>query len=484
MKNLVRLIHVAAIFCICIVSADPVVGQVRYGTPTKGYVEPPGGPDVYGIPPHMPPGYGLPGPTMGGYGMPRYGMGAPAGCGPGCNTGCPPCPRPVLDQYVRHPESQWDGGGPIESFLTQLFTRSRLRFEYIMWDIDDPGNVALGSPVSISRSPIVGGNNTSVPFEIFNANTGATLGLAVVPTLREMTLNDISGVRGNLAVPFRGGSVEVNFWGLEQSDQRSSVFGIWQSRVTDPPDPTLTRLGTLRDPNIVIPFLTNGVVSDSTSLVSRVYDDSFSTNLNTQMWGSEFNVFSEYLVPGEGFKFEPLYGFRYINVQESFGMIGRFAGGGALPVQTDRISNRMTSNIYGPQVGFRTALVHRAFVLEAIPRVTFALNNNSAHLKSNLQDLRAGGVSESTFSGTDESEVDYTTVFQVSFNARVHLSPRFSLFGGYDAMWIHRLTRPYNNIVYNSSTDDFGTPVFDLGLKSDNESLFTHGFSVGGEFVF
>lgn len=432
--------------------------------------------NVHGLPPGMPPGYGLPGPQMGGYPRPV----GPGGGGFGYQS-------PALDHYVSKPDTQWDRGGPIESFLAQLFTRSRLRFEYLHWNLGDPGNIGVGAPITIARSPVIGGNDTSDPFEIFDTDSGASLGSAIVPSMSGMTLSDIAGVRGNLAVPFRGGSVEVNFWGLGQNDDFISVSGIADRRVTDPPDPTVTGLGTEENPNIVIPFLTNGVISDSASAVARVYDNSFSARLSSQMWGAEVSIFSEYAVPGEGFKFEPMYGFRFINFQESFDMVGtdsNGAGAAAAIIQTDQINSRVTNNLYGPSVGFRTALVHRWFVLEAVPRVTFALNNYSAHVSSQFQNSAADGTTSTTGSAADEEDVDYSTLFQVSLNARAHVTPRFSLFGGYDFLWIHRLSRPYNNINYNSTTNLSGVAVTSPGLALDGESMFTHGFSVGGEFNF
>lgn len=479
MKNPVRLVSFAAIFCICISFSEPVAGQVpqAYGSYGPAPQSQPMMPfEVHGMPPSMPAGYGLPGPHMGGYPMPT-GAGRLGG---GYQS-------PPIDHYVRNPQSQWDAGGPVEGFLTQLFTRSRLRFEYLHWEMDAPGDFRLGAPLTVSRSPVLGGNDTSVPFEIFDSNTGATLGQAIVPTLGAMTLDSASGVRGNLAIPFRGGSLEVNVWGLGQVSDTIGFAGLSDRRITDPVDPTVSGLGTIAVPNIVIPFLTNGVVSDSAGALSRVYDDSFSADISSQMWGAEFNVFSDYAVPGEGFKFEPLYGFRYIGYQESFDMVGTNtdgAGSAAVTVETDRINSRVTNNLYGPQLGFRTALVHRWFVLEAIPRVTFALNNYSSHLDSSLEDLDTDGVIGTNSSSSEERDVDYSTIFQVSLNARAHLTPRFSLFGGYDFLWIHRLSRPHNNIRYDSTTDDLGIAITSPSLALDGESMFTHGLSVGGEFVF
>ncbi|MDB4614111.1 BBP7 family outer membrane beta-barrel protein [bacterium] len=471
MKNPARLISTAATFCICLLTA---VANAQVPAGHTGYQSQFAPFEVHGMPPAMPSGYGLPGPHMGGYGMPQ---GAARG-------GFGGMPAPVLDHYVQKPDSQWDSGGPIESFLTTLFTRSRLRVDYMMWNLDEPGNVSLGAPINLQRSVFEGGSDSNVPFEIFDPASGATLGSGIVPTLRNMTLNDINGVRGNLVVPFRGGSVEANVWGLEQKNDLFSVSGISDRRVTDPVDPTITRLGTESIPNIVIPFLTNGTVTDPGNLASRVYDDSFSAELSSQMWGAEVNIFTDYAVPGNGFKFEPMYGFRFINLQESFDMVGTRTNGGAEAVQTDTTHSRANNNVYGPSIGFKTALVHDRFVLEAVPRVTFALNNYSGHTRTTLQELDDAGVPFGTSSSADEDEVDYTTAFQVSLSARAYITPRFWLFGGYDFMWVHRLSRPYGNLNYNSTTDDLGATIFSTNLNSDLESAMTHGFSVGGEFNF
>ena len=123
-------------------------------------------------------------------------------------------------------------------------------------------------------------------------------------------------------------------------------------------------------------------------------------------------------------------------------------------------------------------------MLEAIPRVTFGLNNTSSHLDSRFENTDAGGLIDATATSADAKEVDYSTIFQVSLNARAHVTPRFSLFGGYDFLWIDRLSRPYNNIRYNSTTNDLGIAIATPELVVDGESAFIQGFSVGGEFVF
>ena len=68
---------------------------------------------------------------------------------------------------------------------------------------------------------------------------------------------------------------------------------------------------------------------------------------------------------------------------------------------------------------------------------------------------------------------------QLSFTGEIHVTPNFSVFGGYDFMWIYRMTRPYDNIVYDSTPAIGGSFTPDIRQTIDLESFSTRGLSIG-----
>ena len=81
------------------------------------------------------------------------------------------------------------------------------------------------------------------------------------------------------------------------------------------------------------------------------------------------------------------------------------------------------------------------------------------------------------FSGGD---VDFTPIVQVSFAGEIHLTPSFSIFGGYDFMWIYRMTRPYDNLVYDSTTNLLANGfTSQVRQEIDLESFYARGLTVG-----
>ena len=425
----------------------------------------------------------------------------PAGClpaDPGL-AGIAPLQSNIIHNRVYRPSTHWDSDSPIESFLTRLTNRSWIRFEYLVWDIDDPGGVSLGAPVLDPGSGQP--TDTTDPFSV-NDVAGEPRGVAFVPSLSEMSLNSVSGVRGTLGIPLQEGHVEINFWGLNKARDDISFTDLQAGRdvIRDPnllpPDPALGIVDLnpivgppLFSPNIVTTLLLNGQPGTTNNVPVIVYDEQFDASLVSRLWGTEFNVFQDYAVPWSCVRWEPLCGFRYMNLRETLVQEGVFNDGSTLtdalgnPTQdVTRITSRTTNNFYGPQVGGRLTIEQPHLTLSATPRIALGLNDYVAIVDSGP----IAGID--TFGGREREErIDFTPVFQVSFAARVHFNDICSAFIGYDFMWIHRATRPFDNIYYNSTINPDPSTIAnrafvpDIGLKPDLEEMSVQGVNVGFE---
>jgi len=185
------------------------------------------------------------------------------------------------------------------------------------------------------------------------------------------------------------------------------------------------------------------------------------------MWGAEASLMTKPYIPGEGIAWQWLGGFRYLSYEESATVSGVFNNGGNNVAATTTFGGSTINHMYGPEVGARASLVHRWFTLSATPRVAFALNNYKA---------------DTTFQGASAGElkdVDFTPIVQISFTGEIHISPSFSLFGGYDLMYIYRMTRPTDNIRYSSVPIDGGSFAPDIGHQTDPESFYARGLTFG-----
>jgi len=378
--------------------------------------------------------------------------------------------RPVFDYRIHDHTSYRDQGGPLESLLTTMFRRSWLRLEYLNWDVDSPGNVLVGAPVSNVADP-------TQPFEIFDTGGGGgSLGQAIVETLNPSHFRDAGGGRGTLGIPMNGLTLEVASWGLEQTSEQQLRDNISAPRVdlnaTPPPNPAL---GTATNPNVIISLLFNGAPSDSNSLFGLVFDDRISTNVSTQAWGTEFNFIADHYNAGMGLKWQPLAGFRYINLQEDFNVVGIFNNGGTQADRTSVLSSMTHNNIYGPQVGFRTEFVHEWFTLNLTPRIMFGLNNYLAELRTGPLLAATDAVVESR-----DTRVDFTPMVQVSASLTVHCNEFVSVFFGYDFLWLNRVTRPWDNIRYDSFRDaNTGVLTPNISLDDALGSFQIEGMSIG-----
>ncbi|MCA9033928.1 MAG: BBP7 family outer membrane beta-barrel protein [Planctomycetaceae bacterium] len=369
---------------------------------------------------------------------------------------------PIVDHYVESAPALWDDSRPIEHFLTEVSRRSWIRVEYLHWNARDLGNSKIGAPVAGLRTE---------QFEGFdNLNGGLSVGTSIIEDNGQLSLNNIPGVRGTWGLDLNGGAAELSFFGTSDREDTYANRNIRNFR-----SPLAPELGNVFSPNVIIPLLNNGGVSDVATLNGIVIDKSIEVSMSSQIWGAEASLLTEAYLPGEGFKWQWLGGFRYLNLDEAWNLDGRYDAGGTVTERVTRVISNTSNHVYGPEVGGRASIVSRWMTLSVTPRIAFALNDNSAAVTSDA--LGTGIATRYT-----KSEVDFTTVTQVSFAGEVHLNPHFSLFGGYDFMWMPRITRPYENINWNSQNAPAGGFIPDIQLGKRMKNYVLDGFSVGAVF--
>jgi hypothetical protein len=354
---------------------------------------------------------------------------------------------PIQDHYIRGNTEVWDESRPIESFLGNVADRSWIRLEFLMWN-NNGDHDHIGAPVSglqaNSRGELQG---YTVPVPLIDNLNGGTVdtGDALFPNATMLGTKDIPGVRGT--------------WGLDLNGARVFVG------LTTPPE-----FGTSVFPNTAVPLLTDGNIAPVADVNALIFSESFSQNLETQMWGSEIVFLTDSNAPGgAGASYQWLGGFRYVNVDESYGFVGK-----AVNIAASSVNSSTINNFYGPELGARLALSSKYFTFSATPRVMFGLNDNSASVNSVIEGVNG--------TAHDYQNVDFGTITQVNLAAEVHLSPAFSVFGGYDFMVLTGVSKPFDNIYYNSVTDALGDRTADIGQRVELQNLVVNGFSIGAVF--
>ncbi|MEQ9410617.1 MAG: BBP7 family outer membrane beta-barrel protein [Fuerstiella sp.] len=363
---------------------------------------------------------------------------------------------PIVDYYGGQRPKLWDNQQPVEQFMGELAKRSWIRVDYLHWTLGRPGSMPIGAPLLNITDPLV----------VFDNMAGTPAGEAIIPSTGNLALDDSSGIRGTWGLDLASADLELEFFGTEQNSDGFSLTNLSTGRATG-----AETIGTTALPNVVTPLLSSGGVADAAGANYLIYDSSFETNIKSQIWGAEATLLSKPYLPGEGLAWQWLGGFRYVAYEEEFRNRGVNNSGGLGTDVVTTFGGETLNNMYGPEVGARLSAVHRWFTFSATPRIAFALNDYTAEAQS-----APLGTTEVRYSGSD---IEFTPIVQISFTGEIHITPNFSVFGGYDFMWIYRMTRPYDNIVYDSAAGLAGGFVPDIRQEVDLESFYARGLSVG-----
>ncbi len=351
---------------------------------------------------------------------------------------------------------------PLSKSIENSFRHAFFRAEYLLWDFDDPGAVALGAPLFSGLDPRVPANVL-----VNDRVTGAPIGLGIVPTLDAFSMNGNNGFRGTFGIPVGPGAFEASAFVFATNSTRQDLTD--QITAVDPDDPFDTAT------YVAQPILVEG----APSIDSLVYTDSYQSLLKTGIWGTEANYIFDAPNVGAGdfVTFSPLIGVRYFNFRESLDQTGVYQFSDDLinfrPV-TSRIDSATVNNSYGPQIGFRSELTISRLTVGAEPKMMLGLNTYKATL-----------FTQNILSDTepDLNVVDHKTTFgplaDLKLYSRFALSQNLNVFASYNLLWAGQVTRPFDNIVYNTSVIT-GAGAFSQNVHTSD--IVLQGLSVGAEF--
>lgn len=361
---------------------------------------------------------------------------------------------------------------PLERYLTAALKSVWFRTEYLLWDLDEPGDVALGSPVFAVDDP-------TKPFTVFVNNQQITVR---VFDLEHVSLKDNNGIRGTLGLPLYFGTLEVSAFGLEHSTQRHTPrdkdFGTME--LDFPP-------GAVSQPTFFIATstFTNGSILDETGLGTNLflYDRFFQIDFDTDVWGAEANFVTDPYVPGDGFKLRPLLGFRFLRLRE------RLTQQGGLDIRDENnpdivtatlvstIDSEVQNLMFAPQLGLRMQWVAPWFTISFEPKVALGVNAKETTVLAD----QIRGIGDPTVVTTIDRQ-NLAAIGELGVSAKVRVTESIAAFISYQEIWMANVARAGTSIYYN----DFGVgaPMTGITAKSDNQFYNMRGLSLGVEFRF
>lgn len=343
---------------------------------------------------------------------------------------------------------------PLDEFVLDVARDAFFRVEWLQWSFRKPGDNALGAPIL----------STVDVREKFDVTvSGTNFGQAHVETLRDLTIKDMNGIRGTLGLPLAKGDVEANVFAF--SDYTGSTL--------------IDHLGepTNGDPFAVTQFvatttLTNGQLGNNTFL----YDREFSTAFKSSLWGSEVNyVFDAALTP-PFIQFRPMFGFRYLGINENLIQRGVFDGLGQLTeaqIVRTTIGSDTKNTVYVPQVGFRLEMSSRWLTVALEPK--FGLGVNQFRGAVFTESLRSVG---DPLTITNQTGERLSATGEVAVHGRLHLNKHVSVTVGYTFLFIDNVTRPQNSIRYNDNGLSADPAVV---VRSGFDLMYYQGLNLGAE---
>jgi hypothetical protein len=374
----------------------------------------------------------------------------PPGMMPGYGPACPPG-GPGDYQFVQ-PDIFYDRDAPIDLVFAETLRRGWIRVEFLNWNIKDPGGRLLGAqPATVDPHQ---------PFQAFDpgniARGPGTLG-AFVPDTGDVQFNNLPGMRLTVGAPTEWGAFEADIWAAMTASSTINV------------DPQL-------DPSLlitVIPAVTlnlNGAPSDTQMIL---FDNGYNAELRSSMWGSQLNWIANPLTPNTPLSVSPMLGIRYVKFEEELKISGSDVFTGTNP----RITSKANNNYVGPQVGVRASLNSKWLSLGLEPKVLFGINRHQ-------DSVRTSQIFDAANPNTLDTneDTDFAPAFNLPATAKLHLTQNFSLFAGYELLWLSNATRATENVVYDSGP--LATDPSQIRLQKHREPVYAHGFMVGGEFRF
>lgn len=358
-------------------------------------------------------------------------------------------PQPGIT-YEQLPSDRGGLYGDEFVWLERVFGNATFRVDYLNWSIREPDDLFLGEPIlGTSRDGVI---------QVQERITGLPV-LGVVPDLNGMNLDQNNGIRGVLTVPTTVGSIETSYYTLQNREQNLN----FNDAINDP--------AFFGSDAVFVPTLIAGAEASS----ALAYDTSFIVVTQTGVSGAEANfVWNSTREGVPGLHWRPLLGLHFLKFDESIRETGVTTLGGA---RTTVIDSTADTNILGPQFGLRAELVESWFTLSVEPKLAFGFARTQARVRT--RDLFVAGE---TPISDQETSSDFTPIFDLNLEGKVHLNTHFSLFVGYDLIFVNQISRAFDNIRLNGVGVNGLVNASSVNIKRQN--LIVHGLSVGGELRF
>lgn len=377
-------------------------------------------------------------------------------------------PMPTTPHYTPGP-ANWvqenitaDRGGlyedtPLDEFIKDVTRDAFVRLEWLSWGYKKPGNSALGSQIL----------STVDPRERFDITVaGTNFGEAHVETLDGIKADQVSGIRGVLGLPLAKGDVEASIFYFETFTDGTLVDGrdgIGFEAV--PGDPTTVQF-------VATTTLTNGQLGNNAFL----YDNSFSTKYRSNLWGSDVNYVFDAALAEPHIQIRPMFGFRFLEIEEGLDQRGVFDGQGQLAadqIVRTLITSDSENNVYSPQVGLRIEASNRWLTVGVEPKFGMGVNQYRGSVFTEA--LRSIGDPPTR---TTESGEKFSVNGELAVYGRLHINKHVSMTVGYSFLFVDNVTRAHNSILYNDNGQNadpaiVSNPGFDL--------MYYQGLNVGGE---
>lgn len=305
-------------------------------------------------------------------------------------------------------------------------------------------------------------------------------------------------------------------WGFDNQDGSGFVVeGFWASDVSN--SHNYNPLGDISDPTTYQDFLAVPAFNDSEFGTLIRYDLKFQVDYAAEAFGASMNLLQMPKFGRRSFKIRPLYGIRYLHINESFGFQGAdsaltydsttsFINGFPVSYMVDVdsvednpfgnpqfqtfIDSNVWSHLVGPEIGFQFEIGGTKFRL--VGHTKFALLGNAEKIKLSgddfgngyLIDLGADTAGENFFSQT-EYHAHVSPAFEQTLSAEAQLfglipvlkripaldSAVFRI--GISYLAVAEVARPADTITYNA------LPLFpEIEVDRSRWDMYTMNFGI------
>ncbi len=377
---------------------------------------------------------------------------------------CPPggpCPGGIAQtSYELLPDDRYCEPGLHCDAIGEALQYTWMRFEYLNYSIEDPGDVLIGAPVRGLNERE--GTIISTGLPVIDPSGVSYF----IPDTSPLDLSSNNGVRATLGIPTRIGTLEASIWTLAQADDA----------VVYTPEPLL--LGGFPTGLLVVPGTSleidgqPGQVVPTNVTSTILYDQGYSASTSTHLFGTEGMFVFNPVTPNQHLQFQPVLGIQWINFRERFVVAGR----DNFTNTNHEINSRSRNNIFGPTIGFRAELLlHERVTLGVTPKLLVGFNRHKDTVFTQ-QNLSATEPQITT----QDTDSDFAPGFDLSTSVRVKVSDHLSIFVSYQLYLLSQVSRPYENISYNEITPQMPNIILD----AERQNMMVQGLTVGGELRF